>query len=34
MNQSVESFPQNKKKTTNFKLCEKKFEKNVVQEKV
>ena len=32
--QSIKSLSRNTKDTTKFKLCEKKFELNVVQEKV
>ena len=34
LNQSIESLYRNRKDTTKFKWCEKKFELNVVQEKV
>ena len=34
LNQSIESLSRNRKDTTKFKWCEKKFELNVVQEKV
>ena len=34
LKQSIESLSRNRKDTTKFKWCEKKFELNVVQEKV
>ena len=34
LNQSIESLCWNRKDTTKFKWCEKKFELNIVQEKV
>ena len=34
LNQSIDSLSRNRKKTTKFRWCEKKFELNVVQEKV
>ena len=34
LNQIIESLSRNRKDTTKFKCCEKKFELNVVQEKV
>ena len=34
LNQSIESLSRNRKGTTKFKWCEKKFGLNVVQEKV
>ena len=34
LNQSIESLYQNRKETTKFKWCDRKFELNVVQEKV
>ena len=34
LNQTIEYLSRNKKETTKFKLCEKKFELKVVQEKV
>ena len=34
LNQSIESLSRNRKDTTKFEWCEKKFESNVVQEKV
>ena len=34
LNQSIKTLSRNRKNTTKFKLCEKKFESNDVQEKV
>ena len=34
LNQAIESLSRNRKDTTKFKFCEKKFELIVVQEKV